>query len=217
MWTPAPRMEDITELLERWHAGDAAAFETLVERVYAELRRIADGVLRGERAEHTLQPTALVHEAYLRLTGLRELKLQNRRHFYGAAAKAMRRILVDHARHRRALKRGGADVRHVPIDEARDALDGRQDGLGGGLDLGFDIERLDQALGALATVAPDKARVVELRYFAGLSVDETAALLEVAPATVKRHWAFARAWLYRELADPESGPASGPGPGANSA
>jgi RNA polymerase sigma factor (TIGR02999 family) len=187
-------MEDITELLDRWHAGDAAAFETLVERVYAELRRIADGVLRGERAEHTLQPTALVHEAYLRLTGLRELKLQNRRHFYGAAAKAMRRILVDHARHRRALKRGGADVRHVPIDEARDAVEA-------GLDLGFDIERLDQALAALATVAPDKARVVELRYFAGLSVEETASLLEVAPATVKRHWAFARAWLYRELAD----------------
>ena len=194
MWIPTPRMEDITELLDRWHAGDAAAFETLVERVYAELRRIADGVLRGERAEHTLQPTALVHEAYLRLTGLRELKLQNRRHFYGAAAKAMRRILVDHARHRRALKRGGADVRHVPIDEARDAVEA-------GLDLGFDIERLDQALGALATVAPDKARVVELRYFAGLSVEETASLLEVAPATVKRHWAFARAWLYRELAD----------------
>jgi RNA polymerase sigma factor (TIGR02999 family) len=187
-------MEDITELLDRWHAGDAAAFETLVERVYAELRRIADGVLRGERAEHTLQPTALVHEAYLRLTGLRELKLQNRRHFYGAAAKAMRRILVDHARHRRALKRGGADVRHVPIDEARDAVEA-------GLDLGFDIERLDHALAALATVAPDKARVVELRYFAGLSVEETASLLEVAPATVKRHWAFARAWLYRELAD----------------
>jgi RNA polymerase sigma factor (TIGR02999 family) len=106
----------------------------------------------------------------------------------------MRRILVDHARHRRALKRGGADVRHVPIDEARDAVEA-------GLDLGFDIERLDQALGALATVAPDKARVVELRYFAGLSVEETASLLEVAPATVKRHWAFARAWLYRELAD----------------
>ena len=194
-------MEDITELLDRWHAGDAAAFETLVERVYAELRRIADGVLRGERAEHTLQPTALVHEAYLRLNGLRELKLQNRRHFYGAAAKAMRRILVDHARHRNALKRGGADVRHVPIDEVRDAVES-------GLDLGFDIERLDQALGALATVAPDKARVVELRYFAGLSVDETAALLEVAPATVKRHWAFARAWLYRELGGPDSGPAS---------
>ena len=188
--------DDITELLDRWHAGDAAAFETLVERVYAELRRIADGVLRGERAEHTLQPTALVHEAYLRLTGVRELKLQNRRHFYGAAAKAMRRILVDHARHRNALKRGGADVRHVPIDEARDAP--------ADLGLGFDIERLDQALGALASAAPDKARIVELRYFAGLSIEETAALLEIAPATVKRHWAFARAWLYRELSDSPS-------------
>jgi RNA polymerase sigma factor (sigma-70 family) len=213
-------MEDITELLDRWHAGDAAAFETLVERVYAELRRIADGILRGERAEHTLQPTALVHEAYLRLNGLRELKLQNRRHFYGAAAKAMRRILVDHARHRKALKRGGADVRHVPIDEARDAVAdadgaagsgfGSGSGLGlnsgQGLGLGFDIERLDHALVALATVAPDKARVVELRYFAGLSIEETAALLEIAPATVKRHWAFARAWLYRELAGPEAGP-----------
>ena len=189
-------MEDITELLDRWHTGDAAAFELLVERVYAELRKIADGVLRGERAEHTLQPTALVHEAYLRLTGLRELKLQNRRHFYGAAAKAMRRILIDHARHRNALKRGGSDVQHVPID---DALDARMT-----LDPGFDVERLDMALAALATVAPDKAKLVELRYFAGLSVDETAALLEIAPATVKRHWAFARAWLYRELT--ESGP-----------
>ena len=189
-------MDDITELLDRWHAGDAAAFETLVERVYAELRRIADRVLRGERAEHTLQPTALVHEAYLRLTGLRELKLQNRRHFYGAAAQAMRRILVDHARQRKALKRGGADVRLVPIDEARDAQ----------ADLGVDvdIERLDEALVALASAAPDKARIVELRYFAGLSIQETAALLEIAPATVKRHWAFARAWLYRELAGPAS-------------
>jgi RNA polymerase sigma factor (TIGR02999 family) len=187
-------MEDITELLDRWHTGDAAAFELLVERVYAELRKIADGVLRGERAEHTLQPTALVHEAYLRLTGLRELKLQNRRHFYGAAAKAMRRILIDHARHRNARKRGGGDVHHVPIDEALDAR--------ATLDPGFDVERLDLALAALATVAPDKARIVELRYFAGLSVDETAALLEIAPATVKRHWAFARAWLYRELSEP---------------
>jgi RNA polymerase sigma factor (TIGR02999 family) len=153
-----------------------------------------DGGEGGERAEHTLQPTALVHEAYLRLTGLRELKLQNRRHFYGAAAKAMRRILIDHARHRKALKRGGSDVQHVPID---DALAARMT-----LDPGFDVERLDMALAALATVAPDKAKIVELRYFAGLSVEETAALLEIGPATVKRHWAFARAWLYRELSDP---------------
>jgi RNA polymerase sigma factor (TIGR02999 family) len=191
-------MDDITELLERWHAGDAAAFETLVERVYAELRRIADGILRGERVEHTLQPTALVNEAYLRLTGLRELKLQNRRHFYNAAAKAMRRILIDHARHRKALKRGGADVRHVPIDEARDA----QADLG----IDIDIERLDEALAALAAAAPDKARIVELRYFAGLSIQETAALLEIAPATVKRHWVFARAWLYRALSDDAPAP-----------
>jgi RNA polymerase sigma-70 factor, ECF subfamily len=190
--------EDITALLGRWHDGEDGAFETLVERVYTELRQMANGLLRRERDEHTLQPTALVHEAYLRLNELRDLRLRNRRHFYGAAAKAMRRILVDHARHRKALKRGGGLVRHVPIEEAMDApLDGA--GSGAGVD-GVDFECLDRALGALAAVAPDKARVVELRYIMGLSVEETATLLEMAPATVKRHWAFARAWLYRELA-----------------
>jgi RNA polymerase sigma-70 factor (ECF subfamily) len=192
-----PRSADITGLLNRWHAGEDGAFETLVERVYTELRQMANGLLRGERVEHTLQPTALVHEAYLRLTELRDLRLQNRRHFYGAAAKAMRRILVDHARHRKALKRGGGLVRHVPIEEAMDApLDDQSSGSGGGID----FEHLDRALGALAAFAPDKARVVELRYIMGLSVDETATVLEMAPSTVKRHWAFARAWLYRELA-----------------
>ncbi len=192
-------MSDVTRLLDRWNAGDAAAMQELLALVYGELRRMADGVLRHERTDHTLQPTALVNELYLRFAGLRDLRLSSRRHFYGAAASAMRRILVDHARQRRALKRGGPDVVRVDLDQL--ALpDASWD---------LDHERLDDALRALATFAPDKARVVELRYFAGLSIEETAAVLESSPATVKRHWAFARAWLYRELT--AGGAASGSG------
>jgi RNA polymerase sigma factor (TIGR02999 family) len=182
-------MDDITGLLDRWHDGDPDALEALMEVVYGELHKLAYGLLRDERADHTLQPTALVNEAYLRLKGVREMRLENRRHFYGAAARAMRRILVDYARHRKAGKRGGADLQRVPLDEVPDAP----------LDLRLDFEQLDQALARLATVAPDKARVVDLRFFAGLSIEETAALLGISQATVKRHWTFARAWLYRSL------------------
>jgi RNA polymerase sigma factor (TIGR02999 family) len=192
-------MADITELLERWHGGDRAAFEALIEAVYAELRTIAFSLLRDERLDHTLQPTALVNEAYLRLQGVRELRLENRRHFFGAAAKAMRRVLVDYARQRKAAKRGGPGLQRVGITEALETP----------VDLHTDFERLDEAIERLAAVAPEKARVVELRYFAGLSVEETAALLECSPATVKRHWTFARAWLFREL-DAGSGPAVAP-------
>jgi RNA polymerase sigma factor (TIGR02999 family) len=187
-------MGDVTSLLDRWNAGDQQAMQELLTLVYGELRHMADRVLSGERPDHTLQPTELVHELYLRFSGLRDMRMESRRHFYGAAAAAMRRILVDHARRRRALKRGGADPSGLPVDNVPDNLLAAEPEL--------DIERLDDALHALARVAPTKARVVELRYFAGLSVEETAAVLELSPATVKRHWAFARAWLFRELSHP---------------
>jgi len=161
--------------------------------VYAELRKLASAYLRGERSDHTLQPTALVHEAYLRLATLRSSKFDNRVHFFGAAATAMRRILVDHSRRHRAGKRGSG-VATVDLDLAESV----------GIDPRVDLLSLDQALERLAAISPVKERVVELRYFGGLSIEETAELLDVAPATVKRHWAFARVWLYRELG--ESGP-----------
>ena len=182
-------MGDVTRLLDQWNAGDAEALKALVVEVYAELRRIAGGLLRDERVGHTLQPTALVHEAYMRLTGVREMRIENRRHFYGAAATAMRRILVDHARQRRAEKRGGPDIQRIPLDEAINTP----------IDVRLDFERLDEALEAFAAFAPEKAKVVELRYFVGLSIEETAEVLEVSPATVKRQWVFARAWLLHRL------------------
>jgi RNA polymerase sigma-70 factor, ECF subfamily len=184
-------MGDVTALLDRWNDGDSRALQELLAELYPELKKLADNLLRQERVNHTLQPTALVHEAYIRLTGLREMKLESRRHFYGAAAMAMRRILVDHARQRGAQKRGGADLQRAPLEEALNAP----------VDLRLDFERLDEALEELAKIAPDKARLVELRYFAGLSIQETADVLEIAPATVKRHWNFARAWLFRALSE----------------
>lgn len=181
-------MGDITRLLKRWRNGDPQALEELTPLVYGELRHLAKHYMRQERAGHTLQPTALVHEAYLRLTGLRKTDFQNRIHFYGAAAHVMRRILVDHARRRRAAKRDPAAT-VTSLDEARTV----------GIDLRLDLVSLDDALRDLAAIAARPARVVELRYFGGLTVEETAAVLGVAPATVKRHWAFARAWLHRAL------------------
>jgi RNA polymerase sigma-70 factor, ECF subfamily len=157
--------------------------------VYRQLRELAAHYLRHERGNHTLQPTALVHEAYLRLAGTRRMPFRNRTHFYGAAARVMRRILVDHARERRALKRGGPEPDRVPFDDA----------LAVAADERFDLIALDEALSALERIAPDRARVVELRYFGGLSIDETAQFLDVSPATVKRFWEFARAWLYQRL------------------
>ena len=181
-------MGDITRVLARWRKGDSRALDELTPLVYDELRDLAEHYMRLERGDHTLQPTALVHEAYLRLTGARRPRFENRVHFYGAAAQAMRRILVDHARRRLAQKRGEAPAL-VNLDEA-DTV---------GIDLRLDLVALDEALTSLAAIAARPARVVELRYFGGLSIDETAAVLDVAPATVKRHWAFARAWLYRAL------------------
>lgn len=182
-------MGDVTALLDRWNSGDAEALKELLALVHHELRQLAGGLLHRERADHTLQPTDLVHEAYLRLTELRDMPLDGRRHFYGAAAQAMRRILVDHARQRDAQKRGGPDVRRVPLEHAFDVP----------IDLGLDFARIDEALTELAALAPEKARVVELRFFAGLSIQETADVMLISPATVKRHWTFARAWLHRAL------------------
>jgi len=181
-------MGDITGLLRRWRDGDPRALDELTPLVYEELHRLAAPYMRRERSDHTLQPTALVHEAFLRLTGLRRADFQNRAHFYGAAAQVMRRILVDHARRHKADKRGRGDAM-LPLDEA----------MAVGIDLRLDLVHLDEALQQLAVVAERPARVVELRYFGGLSIEETAAVLEIAPATVKRHWAFARAWLHRAL------------------
>jgi RNA polymerase sigma factor (TIGR02999 family) len=181
-------MTDVTALLSRWRKGDRAALDELMPLVYDELRRLAVSHLRRERDDHTLQPTALVHEAYLRLAAVKGSGFDDRAHFFGAAANAMRRILVDHARARKAQKRG-ADMRHVDLDEA----------LVAGIDPRLDLVALDEALEQLATVSPEKERVVELRYFGGLSIEQTAVVLDIAPATVKRHWAFARVWLYRAL------------------
>jgi RNA polymerase sigma factor (TIGR02999 family) len=184
-------MGDVTRLLHRWNAGDASAMPELLSAIYDELRQVADRAMRQERPDHTLQPTALVNELYLKFAGLRDLKLENRRHFYGAAAEAMRRILVDHARQRRALKRGGDDMTRVPLDAvSEDAL---------AVETPVDVERLDDALRELAAFAPEKATVVELRYFAGLSIEEAAEVMGISKATIARHWTFARSWLYRQM------------------
>jgi RNA polymerase sigma factor (TIGR02999 family) len=185
----SPHMGDVTVLLDRWNNGDEHALKELLGLVHGELRNLAGRLLSRERQQHTLQPTELVHEAYLRLEGLQEMRFDGRRHFYGAASEAMRRILVDHARHRNAEKRGGPDRHQVPLEAVLNLP----------LDLRVDFSRVDEALSELAAIAPEKARVVELRYFGGLSIQETAEVMDIAPATVKRHWTFARAWLYRAL------------------
>jgi RNA polymerase sigma factor (TIGR02999 family) len=186
---PVPGNPDVTLLLRRWGAGDADAFRDLIPVVYAELRRLAAHYMRHERGDHTLQPTALVHEAFLRLSGLRELRLHNRSHFYGAAAGVMRRVLVDHSRRATALKRGGPLARWSALEPEPET----------GVDLRLDLIALDRALDELARRSPDAARVIELRYFGGLTVEDAAEHLGVAPATVKRRWTIGRAWLFRAL------------------
>jgi len=178
----------VTEVLNELAKGDERALDRLLPVVYRELKRLAAGYLRSERAEHTLQPTALAHEAYLRLVGREEIQWQNRAHFLGVAARAMREILVDHARRRKALKRGGGQALTL-YDEALPVAGGRP--------VAFDD--LDQALVDLARLSERQAKVVELRYFGGLTIEETGEVLGISPVTVKRDWATARAWLYREL------------------
>ena len=177
-----------TALLLAWGRGDQAAFDELLPLVYGELRRIARQHLGRERAGHTLQPTALVNEAYLRLIDVNRIQWQNRHHFFAVAARVMRRLLVDSARARRVGKRGGG-AQLASLDEALVVSNEPQRGL---------VE-LDDALNALAAVDPRKAQVVELRYFGGLSVEETAAALQVSTGTVMRDWRLAKVWLLREL------------------
>jgi RNA polymerase sigma-70 factor (ECF subfamily) len=184
----------VTDALNGVARGDEKALHLLLPVVYREMKRLAATYLKSERPGHTLQPTALAHEAYLRLVGRDRIQWQNRAHFLGVAARAMREILVDHARRRRAQKRGGGQPVTM-IDEALLA--------GGGRPIAFDD--LDHALNDLARLSERQARVVELRFFGGLSIEETGEVLDVSPATVKREWALARAWLYRELSgsDPD--------------
>jgi RNA polymerase sigma factor (TIGR02999 family) len=181
----------VTELLHAWGAGDAGASEELVPLVYAELRRQARRALRREGEGHTLQATALVHEAWLRLDGQHDARWESRTQFLAVAGQMMRRVLVDHARTRRALKRGGGGGRtQVTLGDAAHAVAASDQ---------VDVLALDDALARLAILDPRKARLVELRYFAGLSIPETAAVLGISQATVGREWAVARMWLRREL------------------
>lgn len=190
---------EVTELLHAWGAGDTRAPEALARLVYAELHRQAAHALRRESKGHTLQPTALVHEAWLRLDGQHEASWESRTQFFAVAAQMMRRVLVDYARTRSALKRGGDPV-HVTLGEVDRAANapGMPSVAGAVLDA-VDLLALDDALARLAALDPQKARLVELRYFAGLSIPEAAAALGVSAATVGREWAVARMWLHREL------------------
>jgi RNA polymerase sigma factor (TIGR02999 family) len=185
---------DVTGLLLRWSEGDADALQRLLPLVYDELRRIASNQLRRERADHALVPTALVHELYLRLVEQRRTTWQNRAHFFGLAAKLMRRILVDHARAEHAEKRGGQLTRVSLQDVLDDNPPGTQIA-----EVVDDVLAIDDALKRLAIIDEDQARIVELRFFAGLSVEETAHVLARSPRTVKREWRLAKAWLYRAL------------------
>ncbi len=179
---------NVTQLLLDWRNGDEQALDRLMPLVYEELRRMANRYLRNERRNHTLQTSALVHEAYLRLVDHENIAWQNRAHFFGVAAQAMRRILVDHARTRNYEKRGGA-MRHVSLDEAASMVEERAS----------ELIALDEALRELAKIDPRKSRVVELRYFGGLSVEETAEALGVSAVTIMRDWNTAKAWLLREI------------------
>ena len=176
-----------TALLIDWSRGDTSALNRLLPLVYAELRRLAGRQLRRERVNHTLEPTALVHEVYLRLVDQRRVDWQGRAHFLGVAAQTMRRILVDHARRRDAGKRGDG-VQCVSIDEARLAAPGE-----------IPLLALDDALSRLESVDPNLARIIELRAFGGLTIEDAAHVLKVSPSTVKRDWRTAKAWLNREL------------------
>jgi RNA polymerase sigma-70 factor (ECF subfamily) len=180
--------EKVTQLLLKASGGDRAAVDELTPLVYQELKRMAGGQLRGERPGHTLQATALVHEAYLKLVDQRGVTWQNRAHFFGVAAQVMRRILLDYAKSRGRLKRGG-DVHKTSLDEA----------LVVAADRTSDLVQIDAALTRLEQLDPRQAKVVELRFFGGLSVEETAEAMGISTPTVKREWAMARSWLHREL------------------
>jgi RNA polymerase sigma factor (TIGR02999 family) len=181
--------QEVTQLLVNWGDGDSGALDKLMPIVYDELRRLASNYLRREHPGHTLQPTALVNEAYLRLVDQRQAKWQNRAQFLGVAAQLMRRILVDHARQQYAAKRGGADRHRLSLTDA-DGIPGRPDA---------DLMAVHDALNELAVIDPQQSRIVELRFFGGLSIEETAVVVGVGHATVERDWKLARAWLRRRL------------------
>jgi RNA polymerase sigma factor (TIGR02999 family) len=183
-----PDSASVTQLLLEWTGGDRAALDRLMPLVYGELRRLAAGYLGRERRDHTLQPTALVHEAFLRLVDQQRIEWQGRAHFLALAATLMRQLLIDHARKHRAAKRGSGGPR-LTLLEGDLAAEPRD----------VDLLDLDRALSALAALDSRQARVVELRYFGGMTIEETAEVLEVSPATVKLDWSLARAWLLREL------------------
>ena len=183
-----PSSESITQLLTEWRDGDETALDRLVPLVYEELRRLAHHYLRRERPGYTLQTTALVNEAYLKLVDHKGMRWQNRAHFYAVAAQAMRRILVDHARSRDAAKRGGG-ANLIGLDEAATAAQMQA----------ANLLALDEALNQLALIDKRKSRIVELRYFGGMSVEETAEVIGVSPVTVMREWSSAKAWLLRAI------------------
>jgi RNA polymerase sigma factor (TIGR02999 family) len=180
-----PRSKTVTALLDAWSKGDEAAREELIPLVYDELRRVAARHLSRERRDHTLRATALVHETYLRLVEQKRARWQSRAHFFAVAAGLMRRILVDHARSRRAAKRGG-ELRRVPLNEELVVSGSRH----------VELVALDEALEELSALDPKLGRVVELRFFGGLSIEETAEVEGLSPATIKRNWNVAKAWLY---------------------
>ena len=185
---PDPAATPVTELLVRWRSGDRDALQSLMPLVYDEMRRLAHRYLRRERPGHTLQSTALVHEAFVRLTGNAPPQWEDRAHFFGIAAHLMRQILVEYARSRNADKRGGAMVK-LAIDSV-DEPSAKPD---------LDIVALDDALNDLARIDPQQSRVVELRFFSGLSIEDTAEVMGISESTVKRDWNTARVWLFREL------------------
>lgn len=182
-----PSSHDVTELLQAWSDGDQGALEQLTPIIHAELHRIAKRYMSKERVDHTLQTTALVNEAYVRLIDWKNARWQNRAHFFGVSAKLMRRILIDFARSRPRVK--DEEVKHVSIEGALVVSDERD----------ADLIALDEALTSLAKLDQRKAQIVELRFFGGLSVEETAEVMKVAPITIMREWSKAKAWLYREL------------------
>ena len=186
---PGPH-HDITRLLQEWSDGDRGALDQLLPLVYDELHRQASRYRRRERGDHTLQTTAIIHEAYLKLIDQREVKWQSRAHFFAIASMAMRRVLVNYAKTQRRAKRGGSQLK-VPLDEAQLAVVNEDSD---------EIIALDEALTRLAALDEQQARIVELRYFSGLSLDETAEALKVSRATVARDWNMAKAWLYQQLA-----------------
>jgi RNA polymerase sigma factor (TIGR02999 family) len=189
-----PPAENVTQLLAAWSQGDPEARDRLIPLVYDELRQVADRYLRRERPDHTLQPTALVHEAYLRLVEQTKVPCQNRAHFFGIAAHVMRQILVNHALSHRTAKRGGG-APTIPLDDAA-GFSQEQD---------LDLLALDEALARLARLDPQQSRIVELRFFGGLTIEETADALGISAATVKREWTAAKAWLHVEMASLKPG------------